>query len=46
MYVEITDQFSFMRNCPPIPPSSQHFAVSVDVNLGEGYVGSFPETYN
>ena len=22
------DQFSFLRNCPPTPPLSQHFALS------------------
>ena len=37
-------------NCPPTPPLSQHFALSEKqvlmlIGLGEGLVGSFPETY-
>ena len=37
--------YTFLKNCPPTPPLSQHFAISekcVSVGLGEGYVDSFP----
>ena len=37
--------YTFLRNCLPTPPLSQHFAISekcVNVGLGEGYVDSFP----
>ena len=45
-----TDRYTFLRNWSLTPLLSQHFSLteklSVNVGLGEGYVGSFPETYN
>ena len=41
-----SDHYMFLGNCPPTLFLSQHFAQSensVNVGLGEGYVGSFPE---
>ena len=41
------DQFMFLGNCPPTPPLSQHCLTSQlgkNVGLGEGSVGSVPET--
>ena len=40
--------YTFLGNCPPTPPISQHFAQvrSVNAALGKGEVGSFPEMYN
>ena len=50
-FIEIAaDHYAFLRNCPPTPSPKPTFCpkwdVSVNVGLGEGYVGSFPETYN
>ena len=33
------DQFTFLGNCPPTPPH-----LGQNAGLGEGRVGSFPET--
>ena len=45
---KVRDHYTFLGNCPPTPPLSQYFAlfkweVSVDVGLGEGLVGRFPD---
>ena len=41
---------TFLGNCQPTPPLSQHLThtshLRQNVGLGEGWVGSFPETYN
>ena len=38
---QLLDHFTFLGNCPPTPPLSQHFALSknqdsVNVGLGKG----------
>ena len=43
------DHYTFLGDCPPTLPLGQPFAlieVSIDVGLGEEWVGSFHETYN
>ena len=41
------DHHTFLGDCPPTPPLSQnYFSLGQNVGLGEGYVLSFPETYN
>ena len=45
-----SDQFRSLRNCPPTSPLSQHYHLLLNsqlgqnVGLGEGWVGSFPQT--
>ena len=44
------DRHTFLGNCPPTPPRKptlcSKWDLSVNAGLGEGWVGSFPETYN
>ena len=45
---KVKDHYTFPGNCPPTPPQSQYFAlykweVSIDVGLGKGLAGSFPD---
>ena len=43
------DQCMFLGNCPPTPPQNLTFTLpprlGQNVRFGEGWVGSFPETY-
>lgn len=49
--MKYTDQFKILGNFLPTPPwLTQHFSlaywrVSVDVGLGQRWVGNFPEAY-
>ena len=49
-WIELHDPYTILWKLPSYPFLKPTFCpkweVSVNVHLGEGYVGSFPETYN